>query len=158
MDEKLGFMLKDEFEALMELLDAKKVQNIVNVQELLLRVFNFFRRINEEFAVASKEEKNELISMLSTLQKKLQARLQEFSSEIGLSEDQIQRLNQDFGSLPAKYKDAILATKNEIEGVRANIKQHMAQKQATPNAKPKSGSQADVKKKPKRDREKWTKS
>ncbi len=152
-------MLKEEFEALIELLDAKKVRTVPNVHELLLRVFNFFKSVNEEFAVASKEEQGELVMMLSSLQKKLQSKLQEFSSDLGLSEDQIQRFSQDFATLPSKYKEAILATQREMEQVRSHIKQHISQKQqTTPSPIGDKEPAKEGKKKPKRDRGKWKKS
>jgi len=149
-------MIKDKFEALIELLEVKKVQSPQAVHELLDRANRFFKQLNQEFSQASKEEKEELVKMLASLQQKLQDKIQQFCSESGISEDQIYQMSQDTSKLPPNQRELVLTTKKEIADMSKNIRSHLVETHAETKTKKKESS--GDKKKHKRDRGGWTKS
>lgn len=155
-------MLKDEFEEIIELLEASKANSITNIQDVLMKVLLFFRKVNNEFAVVSKSEKEELIQMLSQMQKKLQKKIEEFCRESGVSEEQLMQISEQTSNMTPQQKVIVDATKTEMNQISKNIKDHLRHKHSaaddSPLHKKDAAIEAAPKKKQKRDRGEWKKS
>jgi methyl-accepting chemotaxis protein len=155
-------MLKDEFEEIIELLEVSKANSITNIQDVLMKVLLFFRKVNNEFAVVSKSEKEELIQMLSQMQKKLQKKIEEFCRESGVSEEQLMQISEQTSNMTPQQKVIVDATKTEMNQISKNIKDHLRHKHSaaddSPLHKKDTAQEATPKKKQKRDRGEWKKS
>lgn len=147
-------MIKDEFDEVIEMLDYRKLTDFSSITNCMIRVHQFFRRVNEEFAVASKEEKAELVEMLKEIQKKLQVKLEEFYQKSGITEEQIQAAAAKIGTLPQTHQELIQLTQKEILDVGKNVKEHVTKKESGS----KEVSKDQDKKRVKKTRGQWTKS
>ncbi len=149
-------VLKEEFESIIQMLEVKKIQDSQVVLDLIKRVHQFFQKINLEFESAGLDEKKELITMLSQLQKQMQHKIEDFCHQTGVSEDQIYQMGSDLNQLDAQQKEMVLSTKEQMESLNQNIKQYWMQQQGMKNRE--ENPSLETKKKPKRTKPKWTKS
>ncbi|NBO23900.1 MAG: hypothetical protein EBU93_01465 [Chlamydiae bacterium] len=149
-------MLKDDFESIIEMLEVQKIHSPESLKDLLHKVHGFFKQLNKEFETANQQEKEELVHMLQSLQKKLQDKVNQFCRESGITEDQIHQLSQETGKLPHEQKELVHSTKQEISDMSKNIRGFLSSKHHQTGESKEEKSKE--KKKTKKERPKWTKS
>jgi hypothetical protein len=87
-------MIKKEYERLMQLVE-KSARLEVSVEEILRESVGFFEKLRAEFPKAGKDQREEMIHMMTTLHERLQQVSKESAEGAGMSEEDLNAYAED---------------------------------------------------------------
>ena len=82
-------MIKKEYQRLLKLLAKSENLKEFNLEETLKEAVVFFEELRKTFSSAPKEEKEEMIQMMTTLHEKLQQISKKTADESGMTEEEL---------------------------------------------------------------------
>lgn len=82
-------MIKEEYKKLLALLEASKDAKNFNLEELLKEAVRFFEQLRSSFPTAPKEQRQEMVEMMSTLHGKIQEISKTVTEASGMTEEEL---------------------------------------------------------------------
>lgn len=154
-------MIKKEYERLMELV-AKSASLEVPMEEILKESVLFFEKLRVEFPKAGKDEREEMIHMMTSLHSKLQEVAKESAEASGMSEDELNEYAEDPSNFTPEQWQMVQSSRRKLYDSARKFSSTMEEKgrgadaQGTDQPAPKKKT---VKSKTRRSkRSDWTKS
>jgi len=106
-------MIKKEYERLMELVE-KSADLEVPMEDILKESVHFFEKLRVEFPKAGKEEREEMIHMMTSLHAKLQEVAKKSAEASGMSEDELNAYAEDPSNFTPEQWRLVQSTRRQL--------------------------------------------
>jgi hypothetical protein len=121
-------MFRRELDEILNMLDADFLKSLPNVAQGLAKIHHFFRYVNDEFSKGKEENQEELVKMLLGVQNKLQAKLETYYKETGMTEEQVHKAAQNVASLPEDCRNLIMLAQHEMGETARRFQEYIKKK------------------------------
>lgn len=106
-------MIKKEYERLMQLVE-KSARLEVPIEEILKESVIFFEKLRTEFPKAGKDEREEMIHMMTTLHARLQQVSRESAESAGMSEEDLNAYAEDPSNFTPEQWQSVQETRRKL--------------------------------------------
>ncbi|NGX38524.1 MAG: hypothetical protein K1000chlam2_01698 [Chlamydiae bacterium] len=131
-------MFKDEYKHLLELIEKTSDPQAVSLEEILKEAVLFFETLRKEFPKAPKEEREEMIQMMTHLHAKLQETTKATAEAAGMSEDELSAFSENPSNFTPEQWQEVQSTKRQLyDSARKFSSTLEEKKQPTDDQKPK---------------------
>lgn len=107
----MKFMIKKEYERLLGLLEQKEG---LTLEEILREAVVFFEALRKEFPAATKEEREEMVHMMTHLHSKLQELSKTTAEASGMTEDELSAFAENPSNFTPEQWQLVQKTKKEL--------------------------------------------
>jgi hypothetical protein len=152
-------MFKREYEKLLALLEQSADAEKVSLEEILKEAVLFFESLRKEFPSAPKEEREEMIQMMSHLHAKLQEISKSTAEASGMSEDELAVFAENPSNFTPEQWREVQQTKRKLYDSARQFSSDLEEKKRKGGQLPKEEAKKPVKPRAKRSsRKDWMKS
>lgn len=126
-------MIKKEYERLLGLLEQSARKEGITLEEILRESVVFFEALRKEFPAATKEEREEMVQMMTTLHSKLQEISKTTAEASGMTEDELSAFAENPSNFTPEQWQLVQKTKKELYDSARKFSSSMGEQQPTDN-------------------------
>lgn len=155
-------MIHEEYERLLGMLEKGTSSDGVPLEEILKEAVAFFERLRSEFPKAEKEEREEMVHMMTKLHAQLQEVAKKTAESAGMSEEELNAFSEDPSNFSPEQWRLVQETKRKLYDSARKFSSSMEkerQQKGTPEGEGAKPAPRTVKKRVRRPKKKgWMKS
>ena len=152
-------MFKEEYEKLLALLEEGIDLEKMNLEDVLKEAVLFFEELRKEFPNAPKEEREEMIQMMTHLHAKLQEVSKKTAEASGMTEDELSVFAENPSNFTPEQWREVQTTKRKLYDSARKFSSTLEEKKKKEGESPKEGKKKPIRPRTKRGRRKdWMKS
>lgn len=107
-------MIKDEYKKLLEMIEMSEDPSKISLEEILKEAVVFFEALRSEFPKASKEEREEMIQMMTHLHTRLQETSKKAAEASGMSEEDLTAYAENPSNFTPEQWQAVQETRRNL--------------------------------------------
>ena len=124
-------MFKDEYKRLLALIEKTSDPQAVSLEEILKEAVQFFETLRKEFPKAPKEEREEMIQMMTHLHSKLQETTKSTAEAAGMSEDELAAFSDNPSNFTPEQWQEVQGTKRQLYDSARKFSSSLSEKRST---------------------------
>lgn len=107
-------MIKDEYHRLLQLIENSRDFQKVSLEDILKEAVVFFEALRKEFPAAPKEEREEMIQMMTHLHNRLHEISKETAEASGMTEDELSAFAENPSNFTPEQWQIVQNTRREL--------------------------------------------
>lgn len=108
-------MIKEEYQRLLDLIESSTdMEKKISLEEILKEAVTFFEVLRKEFPIASKEQREEMIQMMTHLHTRLHEISKETAEASGMSEDELAAFADNPSNFSPEQWQVVQKTRREL--------------------------------------------